>query len=471
VREWTDYGKGRLDYGESKMESTQLYDAAVIGGGVVGIAVARSAVLAGLRVALLEASPDLLTGASGSNSGIACTGVDAAEGTLERALIRDAISQIRSFCRDHNVPNRPCGSLVCLWPWDVDDDESSKSPQNKLEEVARESWDAGDTHAAILSSKEVEGLEPNLSRQCQGAVHIKGEVVLDPFLFPMALLIQARENGLAVFTNFRYSAFESSFDEKEKVWTVRKEKTRDGTAPPSPTKSEIPVPDHVRARVVINATGIDCDITQNDTGDAPPATWTARPRRGQYRIFNMTDKTRFDRPIQPVPNQFSKGIFVFSTIYNQIVVGPTALDQESRIDRDPDEDVAAQLSTLGTRILPGLDPKTDFVGEYVGIRPGTDKRDYQIHAYPERHWISAAGIRSTGLTASLGIGRYVKSLLQMMIEFPHEDVHADVIVAPLPPFESIIADFKERGDGYVTLNGYEYRVTHPLTALGWQNSL
>jgi len=112
---------------------------------------------------------------------------------------------------------------------------------------------------------------------------------------------------------------------------------------------------------------------------------------------------------------------------------------------------------------------TNFIGKYVGIRPGTDKRDYQIHAYLERHWISAAGIRSTGLTASLGIGRYVTSLLRTMVEFSHEDVHADVIVAPLPPFESIIADFKERGDGYVTLNGYEYRVTHPLTALGWKH--
>ena len=103
-----------------------MYDVAVIGRGVVGITIARSAVLAGLRVVLLEASGDLLTGASGSNSGIACTGVDATEGTLERALIRDAISQIRGFCRDHNVPNRPCGSLVCLWPWDTDDDASNE---------------------------------------------------------------------------------------------------------------------------------------------------------------------------------------------------------------------------------------------------------------------------------------------------------------------------------------------------------
>ena len=297
----------------------------------------------------------------------------------------------------------------------------------------------------------------------------QGRDVLDPWLFPMALLVQARENGLTVYTNFRYSAIDSAFDEKEKVWMVQKEKLGEGTPHPTPKASDAPVPDRVLARVVINATGIDCDVTQSGTTDAPPATWEGRPRRGQYRIFNMTDKTRFNCPIQPVPNQFSKGIFVFSTLYNQIAVGPTALDQESRVDREPDAAVAEQLADLGTKILPGLDPKADFVGEYVGIRPGTDKRDYQIHAYPERRWISAAGIRSTGLTASLGIGRYViRSLLPTMIDISYEKDRVDSTIAPLPSLENIIEDFKERGDGCVSLYGKEYRVTHPLTALGWK---
>ncbi len=444
-----------------------MYDVAVIGGGVVGITIARSAVLAGLRVVLLEASPDLLSCASGGNSGIACTGVDATEGTLERALIRDAISQIRGFCRDHNVPNRPCGSLVCLWPWDTDDDASNA--QNKLEEVARESWDAGDTHATILNSNEVAALEPNLSPKCQGAVHIKGEIVLDPWLFPMALLVQARENGLTVYTGFQYSAPESYFDEKEKVWTLHQKKSDVGAVSTAEMNtSDTPVPDRIQAKVVVNATGINCDVTQTNTADCQPATWKGRPRRGQYRIFNMTDKTHFDRPIQPVPNQYSKGIFVFSSLYNQFCVGPTALDQESRTDREPDEAVAAQLSNLGTKILPGLDIQADFVGEYVGIRPGTDRRDYQIHAYPERRWISAAGIRSTGLTASLGIGRYViKSLLPTMLN-TSDCSNEGIILAQLPSLERIIADFKAN-DGYVQLYGHDYRVTHPLTALGWKH--
>ena len=441
------------------------YDVAVIGGGVVGIAIARSAILSGLKVALLEASPDLLTGASGSNSGIVCTGVDASEGTLERALIRDSISQIRGFCRRHNVPNRPCGSLVCLWPWDEMSDHPSTQSSAKLRAVAEESWDAGDTHASVLDSSQVASLEPNLSNQCTGAVHVPGEIVLDPWLFPMAMLIQARENGLVVYTNYPLSAKASAFNEAAKIWTLQRVSSSETT---SSSTSDGPIPDIVRARAVINATGINSDRTQADTADAPCPSWTAKPRRGQYRIFASNDKTRFDRPIQPVPTQVTKGVFVFSTLYDQIVVGPTALDQQSRSDTEPDDAVAEALTNLGKKILPNLNPVRDYVSDYVGIRPGTDKRDYQIHAYPISCWISAAGIRSTGLTASLGIGRYVvKSLLPTILEGKHE-AEKYYEVAPLPATIEMIHEFNERGDGFITLYGREYRVTHPLTALGWK---
>jgi glycerol-3-phosphate dehydrogenase len=52
-----------------------VYDLLVVGGGVVGLAVLRAATLEGWKCALVEQEPDLLSWASGSNSGIACTGV------------------------------------------------------------------------------------------------------------------------------------------------------------------------------------------------------------------------------------------------------------------------------------------------------------------------------------------------------------------------------------------------------------
>ena len=109
------------------------------------------------------------------------------------------------------------------------------------------------------------------------------------------------------------------------------------------------------------------------------------------------------RPIQPVPSQFTKGIFVYSTLYDQVVAGPTALDQSSRTDDVPDDDAARDLARHASRVLGRELGKADAAGEYVGIRPGTSRRDYQIRLHPTANFVAVAGVRSTGLTASLGI--------------------------------------------------------------------
>ena len=80
-----------------------IYDAIIIGGGVIGLSTLRSSLLAGYNTILIERNPHLCNGASGRNSGILCTGVDAPYGSLERALIRDSISNVREFCSDEGV--------------------------------------------------------------------------------------------------------------------------------------------------------------------------------------------------------------------------------------------------------------------------------------------------------------------------------------------------------------------------------
>ena len=102
-----------------------IYDAIIIGVGVIGLSILHSSLLSNYNTILIEQNLHLLNGASGRNSGILCTGVDAPTNSLERALIRDSISRVREFCIMYNVPMRECGSLVCLWPWDDTDDVSS----------------------------------------------------------------------------------------------------------------------------------------------------------------------------------------------------------------------------------------------------------------------------------------------------------------------------------------------------------
>ncbi|KAL7539043.1 hypothetical protein ACHAWF_006275, partial [Thalassiosira exigua] len=475
--------------------------------------------------------PNLCDGASGRNSGVICTGVDAPRGSLERALIRDSISNVRGFCEEHNVPTRECGSLVCAWPWDDDDSgdgggegeeggdekkiddgrddvgsggreesrDSNRVAAAKLERVLAESRDAGDA-AARLSPAEVAKLEPSLSSECRGAVRIEGEIVVDPWLFCLALAAHCRElaaeagggeggeeEGDVLRLGREALLDRSSFDAAAGVWSVATRGTRNGDGGQGDDDDDVDV---IRARCVINAAGIDADLVQSRASSAeqcalPPPDFEARPRRGQYLVFagpNLGDDVEDARreanariparPIQPVPTRFTKGIFVYSTLYDQLVVGPTALDQTSRTDDVPDPAVARELASHASRVLgPGFEG-LEVVGEYVGIRPGTSKSDYRIEVHPESKFITLGGIRSTGLTASLGIGWHVaRSLLPAAVPPPPNDRSGPLEQlarpTPLPDARELAEQFRRRGDGTVEVGGHVYKVTHPLTRMGW----
>jgi glycerol-3-phosphate dehydrogenase len=347
---------------------------------------------------------------------------------------------------------------VCQW--------NKNSDVDCLDAVLLQSHNAGDTHATRWTPPQIQEMEPNLSHDCTGAVHIPGEIVLDPWLFSIALAVHARENGATIYTNFEMNPEKSNWDSNAQTWTI--------SSKSKSSESNNHVPKVLKANIVINAAGINADLVQwkvsnNNDSCLDPPHWNAQPRRGQYRIFSSTEHTTIQHPIQPVPTQFTKGIFCFSSIYNQIVVGPTALDQTSRTDTTLDANVARQLSNHVKNILPKMQPDQQHVGDYVGIRPGTDHRDYQIRLYSKQHWIVAAGIRSTGLTASLGIGRHVVHLIGIiMLPTPEPPLESSSVqTTPLPPVKELVKDYHARGNGTVMIQGNVYRVTHPITKLGW----
>jgi glycerol-3-phosphate dehydrogenase len=86
------------------VESEQeIYDVAVIGGGVVGLAVAREAQVRGFKTILLEREDTVAAGASSGNSGLGCTGYDAPVGSLERHLLRRSIRRHPALYRSFGL--------------------------------------------------------------------------------------------------------------------------------------------------------------------------------------------------------------------------------------------------------------------------------------------------------------------------------------------------------------------------------
>ena len=156
------------------------YDVAIIGGGVVGLGVARAVALDGLRCCVLEASDALCaSAASGGNTGIACTAADCDEGTVEHACLERAAELNRDAYDACNVPYAATGAVYVAY-----------GPQEHaaLDKLA----DAHGAHAAdVLSSGaavEARCRLPGLAaRGATRGLHVRREITVDPWCVPVCV--------------------------------------------------------------------------------------------------------------------------------------------------------------------------------------------------------------------------------------------------------------------------------------------
>jgi L-2-hydroxyglutarate oxidase LhgO len=98
----------------------------------------------------------------------------------------------------------------------------------------------------------------------------------------------------------------------------------------------------------------------NHRPESLPVPFHITPRKGQFVVYQWGQAGRLDAGVQPryiiepVPSQFTKGVICWSTVYGNVIVGPTAVDQPSRVDRSTDAVTVRELRDFGERVLPGL---------------------------------------------------------------------------------------------------------------------
>src|SRR6476661_8763931 len=90
-------------------------DVAVVGGGVVGCAIARELCRFDLRVTLLEAGPDVGAGTSKANTALLHTGFDAKPGTIEARLVRRGCELLSAYAPQAGIPLARIGALLVAW--------------------------------------------------------------------------------------------------------------------------------------------------------------------------------------------------------------------------------------------------------------------------------------------------------------------------------------------------------------------
>ncbi|WP_433989301.1 L-2-hydroxyglutarate dehydrogenase (plasmid) [Pseudoseohaeicola sp. NH-UV-7] len=358
------------------------HDAIIIGGGVIGCAIARRLTLEGWNVALLEKAVDILDGASKGNSAILHTGFDAPSGSLEQQCVADGYAEYIDIHRRLNLSLDRAGALVIAW----NDAEEAALPA--LMDQARAN---GVTDIAPLSAAQTRELEPELAQGVRASFRVPREYLVDPWSAPYAYLMQAVVNGARVVRNCTVSGGTYHGDH----WQLE---TSRGA---------------VRGRVVINAAGLYGDHV--DTMLIGQNTYTIHPRKGQFVVYDKPAAALTRHILLPVPTKVTKGIVVCRTIWGNLLVGPTAEEQDARDTATLDPATLDSLRQRGAEILPAL-AAHELTALYAGLRPATEFKDYQISAHADRAYVSVGGIRSTGLSSALGTARHVHKLCAGLIE-------------------------------------------------------
>jgi glycerol-3-phosphate dehydrogenase len=357
------------------------FDIAIIGGGLVGLAILRRFAMAGLSCVLLEKGADILSGASKGNSALLHTGFDAPPKSVELQCMLAGRAEYLEIRQKLNLPLLETGAVVVAW---------TEAELAALEGIVAKAHRNGVADAKRLSATELKIREPHLSRSALGAVLVPGEHVIDPWSAPLAYATQALAHGAKILRNAEVTGAKKSTD----GWTL------------------VHKAGEVSASVVINAAGL-----YGDKIDALARTpsFTISPRRGQFVVFDKPAAKLARSIILPVPNERTKGVVLFRTIFGNLAIGPTAEDTDERENPSTDTATLEALKSRAIEMVPGL-AGVDVTAIYAGLRPATEHKDYVIEAAEDLNWITVAGIRSTGLTAALGIAQHVAKLYSKNFE-------------------------------------------------------
>ncbi len=337
-------------------------EVAIVGGGVVGCAVAHALARRGVGALVLEAEPGLALGASGTNSGILHTGFDSTPGALETRLILRSAELRQTLLGELGVRALRCGAVM--------------RPREEAERAAV---------ARLAENAAANGVEATLHDD--GSLLVPGEAVTDPVAFVHALAAAARSGGASVRANARVVGLDAGADAAS-------------------ISLELHGGERVRARAVVNCAGLYADEIAALAAETPVSVY---PRKGEFVVFAPREPLR--RILLGVPSALGKGVLVFPTLDGLALAGPTAREREDKEDWSVEPDAAALIRERAARIYPPL-ADAELLGAYAGLRPAGRDANYVIepsHTLPGL--IHVAAIRSTGLSASLGIGEHVAALL------------------------------------------------------------
>jgi (S)-2-hydroxyglutarate dehydrogenase len=266
-----------------------ITDFAVIGGGIIGLSVARELKrkFPDSTVMLFEKEAACGMHASGRNSGVLHAGFYYSPNSLKARFTRDGNRELTAYCESRDIPLNRCGKLVVA---------QSAADLAVLDELYRRGRENG-VALARVGVDEVRAIEPR-ARTVERALYSPTTSSVDPALVIRALEADARNEGVKILHGVRYLG------------------RRNGTLQTSIGA--------VNAGYVVNAAGLYADRVARDFGFSQH--YRILPFKGLY-LYSSEPVGAVRTHIYPVPDMRHPflGVHYTLTADGHIKIGPTAI--------------------------------------------------------------------------------------------------------------------------------------------------
>src|ERR1700733_3352775 len=358
----------------------------VVGAGVIGLAIARAAVLAGHDVTVAEATGGTGNGVSSRNSEVIHAGIYYPSGSLRARHCTRGRRLLYDFCASHGIAYNKCGKLI------VATDGAELAKVETLLEQGRKNGVEG---LDMIGGNAARALEPELA--CIGALSSPESGVVDSHGYMRALWGELEDRGGSI-------AFETPVERMSRAssqWHVQFGGRDAGTA---------------AFDAVVNSAGLGAQalarrIEGYGADKVPPLILA----KGNF--FAFAERPVFSRLIYPTPVDGGLGVHVTLDLAGRMRFGPDVewIDHESyTVDPRRSDAFYDRLR----RYWPGVQ-EGSLVPDYCGIRPkltgpGQPAADFLIAdeaAHGMKRLICLFGIESPGLTSSLSLAEDVAEAL------------------------------------------------------------
>jgi glycerol-3-phosphate dehydrogenase len=369
----------------------------IVGGGVVGCAIAAEVSKRWPDVFVVEQLPRVGMATSTRNSGVIHSGIYYAANSLKARHCVEGNRLMFAFCEKHHVAHRRTGKLVVA---------ADAGEQAALGALHKRGMENGVTGLRLIGPSEISAREPHIRGAAALEVPSTGIVSAEELVRTYARL--AMDQGANLVTRGRVISLESA-GSAIRVG-VRVGDSLEITGGKNGYSDET-----IEARCVINAAGLYADDVAGLIGNR---SWKIFPVRGEYCEVRGPRSSLVNGLVYPLPHAdgLSLGMHFTRTIWNTLLIGPTARYVKEKDDYERDRLSVADFVAGARKLLPEIG-EGDLQLAYSGLRPKlvppdehgmadfVIERDSNVPAM-----IHLVGIDSPGLTAAPAIARHVAQL-------------------------------------------------------------